>query len=221
MFRFLDLPAEIRDQIYHDVLSTDTARRPPVDDDEPASYKFNLAILQANKQIHHEAKKAFQDNVFIKITTPWPESIDHISSEGRVPIITTGSRAEHFQAFHLWIWIDTPGFPLSGPAYSMLICLEDLPAFTRMWNFSNLVRQLFLLLSSYAYCMSSYETFQNSLRKMHGKGTDPPESVEPSESQHISSSQTYATRPTRPGPEDPQGPPEQPSSAFWSCEESA
>ncbi|KAI4115175.1 MAG: hypothetical protein LQ345_004183 [Seirophora villosa] len=141
MFPFLHLPAEIRDQIYHDILSTDNARCPPVDDDEPASYKFDLAILHANKQIHHEAKKAFQDNVFIKITTPWPESIEHISSEGRVPIITTGRRAEHFESFHLWIWIDTPGVPSSGPAYSMLICLEDLPAFTRMWHFSNLNHQ--------------------------------------------------------------------------------
>ncbi|KAL9013441.1 MAG: hypothetical protein Q9173_001853 [Seirophora scorigena] len=141
MFPFLLLPAEIRDQIYHDILSSDNARCPPVDDDEPASYKFDLAILHANKQIHHEAKKAFQDNVFIKITTPWPESIEHISSEGRVPIITTGHRAEHFESFHLWIWIDTPSVPLSGPTYSMLICLEDLPAFTRMWHFSNLNHQ--------------------------------------------------------------------------------
>ncbi|KAL8722097.1 MAG: hypothetical protein Q9225_001341 [Loekoesia sp. 1 TL-2023] len=107
-FRLLNLPPEIRDQIYHEVLSSDTARRPPVDDDYPASYKFDLGILRANKQIYHEAKKAFQDNVFIKITTPWEESIAHISSEGRVPIITTGPKAENFRSFHLWIFIDAP-----------------------------------------------------------------------------------------------------------------
>ncbi|KAL8951945.1 MAG: hypothetical protein Q9222_002129 [Ikaeria aurantiellina] len=137
-FRFLDLPPEIRDQIYHEVLSCSNARIPPPNDDDPASYKFDLSVLRTNKQVNHEAKKAFQDNIFIKITTPWSESIDHISSEGRVPIITTGCKAESFLNFHLWLWIDAPGLPPRGVAYSMVICLDDLPAFTRMWHFSNL-----------------------------------------------------------------------------------
>ncbi|KAL8735836.1 MAG: hypothetical protein Q9181_002665 [Wetmoreana brouardii] len=138
VFRFLDLPAEIRDQIYHEVLSCDSARRPPKNDDEPASYKFNLEILRANRQIYHESKKAFQDNIFIKVTTPWAESIGHISFEGRVPLITTGPQAENFRSFHSWVWIDAPGVPQPGIEYSMIICLEDIPAFTRMWRFSNL-----------------------------------------------------------------------------------
>ncbi|KAI4247350.1 MAG: hypothetical protein LQ352_006181 [Teloschistes flavicans] len=137
----LHLPAEIREQIYHDVLSAENARRPPDHDDEPGTYHFDLAILRVNKQIHHEAKKAFEDNVFIKITTPWSESIDHISSEGRVPIITKGEPADDFQSFHLWVWIDAPGVPYRGVAYSMVICLADLPAFTHMWQFSNLNHQ--------------------------------------------------------------------------------
>ncbi|KAL8869728.1 MAG: hypothetical protein Q9174_004052 [Haloplaca sp. 1 TL-2023] len=137
-FRFLDLPPEIRDQIYHDILSCDTARCPPDDDDKPGSYKFDLEILRANRQIHRESRKAFEDNIFIKITTPWHESIDHISSEGRVPIIATGPPAEDFRSFHLWAWIDAPGVPHRDNVYSMVICLHDLPAFTRMWRFSNL-----------------------------------------------------------------------------------
>ncbi|KAI4121815.1 MAG: hypothetical protein LQ338_006163 [Usnochroma carphineum] len=141
VFRFLDLPAEIRDQIYHVLVATDNARYPPSNDDEPASYRFDLAILRVNKQINHEAKKAFEDNVFIKITTPWSESIGHISSEGRVPIITAGAKADNFRGYHLWVWIDTPGVSFNGCAYSMLICLDDLPAFTRMWHLSNLNHQ--------------------------------------------------------------------------------
>ncbi|KAL8770979.1 MAG: hypothetical protein Q9209_003398 [Squamulea sp. 1 TL-2023] len=140
-FRFLDLPPEIRDQIYHDILCCENARRPPADDDNPASYHFDLAILRTNRQIHHESKKAFQDNIFIKITTPWSESIQHISSEGRVPIITLGPSAEAFASFHLWIFIDAPATPPRGTNYSMVICIDDLPAFTRMWRFSNLNHQ--------------------------------------------------------------------------------
>ncbi|KAL8930073.1 MAG: hypothetical protein Q9172_000158 [Xanthocarpia lactea] len=140
-FRFLHLPPEIRDHVYHDVLSCDNARRPPADDDKPASYHFDLAILRTNKQIYHESKKAFQDNVFIKITTPWIESIEHITSEGRVPIVNSGPTAEAFRLFHLWIWIDAPGVPSRGANYSIIICLDDLLAFTRMWRFSNLNHQ--------------------------------------------------------------------------------
>ncbi|KAL8675533.1 MAG: hypothetical protein Q9168_000045 [Polycauliona sp. 1 TL-2023] len=137
-FPFLNLPPEIREHVYHQVLSCDSARRLPDDDDNPASYRFDLAILRTNRQIYHESKKAFQDNVFIKITTPWSESIEHISSEGRVPIIAKGPAADAFASFHLWIWIDAPGVPPRGTDYSIIICLDDLPAFTRMWRFSNL-----------------------------------------------------------------------------------
>ncbi|KAL8942643.1 MAG: hypothetical protein Q9216_001556 [Gyalolechia sp. 2 TL-2023] len=140
-FRFLDLPPEIRDQVYHEVLSSDNARLPPSTDDSPASYKYDLSILLANRKIHHEAKKAFQDNVFVKITTPWRESIGQISTEGRVPILTTGPKAADFVSFHLGVWIDAPGAPSQGSSVSMLICLEDLPLFTRMWHFSNLSHQ--------------------------------------------------------------------------------
>ncbi|KAL9601533.1 MAG: hypothetical protein Q9219_002485 [cf. Caloplaca sp. 3 TL-2023] len=138
-FRFLDLPPELRDQIYHEVLSSENARHPPPTDDHPATYHFDLSLLLANRRIHHEALRAFRDsNIFVKITTPWEESIAHINSEGRVPIIVTGGRADAFRLFHLLVAIDAPVVPCRDSGYSMVICLADLPAFTRMWNFSNL-----------------------------------------------------------------------------------
>ncbi|KAI4212628.1 MAG: hypothetical protein LQ351_004700 [Letrouitia transgressa] len=135
---FLSLPAEIRDQIYHELLSSDNARVSAASDHLADSYHFDLSILRTNKLIHHEAKKAFQDNIVLKITTPWPESIDHISSEGRVPIVASGPHADSFSAFHLGIYIDTYHPYTDRGTYSMLILLDDLPAFTRMWHFSNL-----------------------------------------------------------------------------------
>ncbi|KAI4162684.1 MAG: hypothetical protein LQ342_003730 [Letrouitia transgressa] len=135
---FLNLPAEIRDQIYHELLSSANARVPAASDNLADSYHFDLSILCTNKLIHHEAKKAFQDNIFLKITTPWPESINHISSDGRVPIVATGPYADSFSAFHLGIYIDTYHPYTSQGTYSMLILLDDLEAFTHMWHFSNL-----------------------------------------------------------------------------------
>lgn len=137
---FLQLPAEIREQIYSEVLSTANSTCPPEAPDEPASYKYHLDVLLINRQIHREAKKIFQDNVFVKITTPWPEAIGHIRSEGKVPSVATGDKAASFRDFHLWVFIDTPATPVPQPRenFSMLICLEDLEALTRMWHYSNL-----------------------------------------------------------------------------------
>ena len=135
--RFLDFPPEIREQIYYELLCTANARR----DFGPIighSYQYQLNILRTNRQIYHEAKKAFQDNIFVKITTPWPEALDHISAEGKVPIVTAGDMADGFTAFHLWAWIDAPQALGSGEMYSMVICLEDLEAFTQTWKYSNL-----------------------------------------------------------------------------------
>ena len=138
--RFLDFPAEIREQIYREVLSSENSRCEPNCPEEPATYKFYLDILLANHMVYREAKKVFQDNIFVKITTPWPEAIDHIKSDGKVPSVTTGEKAANFGDFHLWVFIDTPAtpYPHNHGNFSMLICLEDLEAFTRMWHFSNL-----------------------------------------------------------------------------------
>ena len=138
--RFLDYPPEIREQIYSEILSTKSSRVESNGPDEPARYEYQLAILSTCHQIHREAKKVFQDNVFIKITTPWLQTIDHIRSEGKIPSVSTGEKAQNFRDFHLWVSVDTRGGSHSGDhgAFSMLICLEDLESFNRFWHFSNL-----------------------------------------------------------------------------------
>ena len=137
--KFLDYPAEIREQIYSNVLSTTSSKVESDNPDEPARYVYHLDILRTCHQIYREAKKVFQDNVFIKITTPWSEAIGHIRSEGRVPSVTTGQKAEAFRDFHLWVFIDTAGILHDDhERFSMLICLEDLEHFNRFWHYSNL-----------------------------------------------------------------------------------
>ena len=137
---FLDYPPEIREQIYGNVLSTTNSRVESDNSDEPAHYEYQLAILRTCHQVYREAKKVFQDNVFIKITTPWPQAIEHIRSEGKVASVTTGERAEVFRDFHLWAFIDAPGAPFAHHQgrFSMLISLEDLEAFNQFWHYSNL-----------------------------------------------------------------------------------
>ncbi len=137
---FLDYPPEIREQIYGEILSTTNSRVESIEPEEPDRYAYHLAILCTCHQIYREAKKVFQDNVFVKITTPWPEAFEHIRSEGKVPSVTTGEKAEIFRDFHLWVFIDTPGtpYPNHHGTCSILISLEDLESFTQFWHWSNL-----------------------------------------------------------------------------------
>ena len=137
-FPFLNFPPEIREQVYHHLLCSASSRQDTGLGDGSAHYDFKLDILLTNRQIHHEAKKVFQDNIFVKITTPWPEALGHISSEGKVPIVAAGSNAATFKDFHLWVFIETPPDNFVHGTYSMLICLEDLDLFTRTWRYSNL-----------------------------------------------------------------------------------
>ncbi|MCJ1277450.1 hypothetical protein MMC21_005263 [Puttea exsequens] len=146
---FLTLPAEIRSQIYHCLLSSQNCLGPPTDlsSNSPATYCFPLSILRVSRLVSHEAYHIFHSsNVFVKITTPWPEAIGHIKREGRVPCVNESAGAAKFEKWHLWVYIDTPIAPpdyneAGGSMYSMVILLEDLPAFTRMWHFSNLHHQ--------------------------------------------------------------------------------
>lgn len=136
---FLQCPAEIREQIYRELLSSTCSRCDSGLGDGRARYNFQLNILRVNRQIHREAKKILEDNIFIKITTPWAEAIKHISSEGKVVAVATGDNAERYSNHHLWVYIDAPDFPrLSHATYSMLMCLEDLATFTAGWHINNL-----------------------------------------------------------------------------------
>ena len=131
----LNLPPEIREQIYRECV-----RIPKIHDDNGfAHYEPDLAILKVNRLIHQEAEKIFQEeNIFLKITTPWREATDYIFSQGRVPILVSGDRAIAFEKVHLRISIESPDLPFAGSGHSMITLLADLPAFTQLWHFSDL-----------------------------------------------------------------------------------
>ena len=137
--RLLDLPGEIREQIYREILSTANSRRDL--GDGCSEYQFDVNILRTNRQIYNEAKRIQEKNVFVKITTPWPEAEGHISTEGKVPMLARGENAQRFEGYRLHVCIDTPGVFPRNETHSMVICGEDLEAFTRMWRFSNLNHQ--------------------------------------------------------------------------------
>ena len=131
----LHFPPEIREQIYRECL-----RIPKIVDAEGLPhYVPDLSILRVNRLIHKEAIKIFQDdNILLKITTPWPEASRCIINEGKVPRLMTGKRAAAFDKVHLHIRMEGPGNTPTWEDHSLIILAEDLPAFIQIWVYSDL-----------------------------------------------------------------------------------
>ena len=134
----LNLPGEIRELIYYQVLCS--ADNTCHQDDGYKVYKYDLSLLLVNRQVHNEARKVFrQNNIFVSVETPWPEAQEHVAIEGYVSILITGDAAQRFTDCHLSVIIDAPEFhqyPRSPRKFIFL--LEDLHLFCEMWFYSDL-----------------------------------------------------------------------------------
>lgn len=135
--RFLNLPLEIRELIYRNVLSTESTKE--TSETGYARYKFDLNLFLINRQVHDESTHIFRRLYhFIRIQTPWPQAQQHVAIEGYVPIICWGRKAENFKNYHMLINIDTPEFPFATDMHSFVCLLDDLPLFNQMWYYSDL-----------------------------------------------------------------------------------
>jgi hypothetical protein len=138
-FRFMDLPAELRDEVYtYLMLPEDNCI---VDDDGIITkYLYDLSFYRTSKQIHEEAKRVFRVlpwNTFARIETPWDEAQQHVSMEGMVPILASGNAAENFNHIHVRIIIDAPSHTREVNK-KFIVFLNDLDKFTKMWMYSDL-----------------------------------------------------------------------------------
>lgn len=135
---FFRLPRELRDEVYASLLAPHNFR--VEHEDDYVEYKYDLRLLRVNRQIYEEAKQVFRRlNVFARIETPWPEAKQHISDEGRVPIIATGPPAAAFSAVHLRVYIEAYQYVFGeGHTHHLVILAEHLPSFCRMWYYSDL-----------------------------------------------------------------------------------
>ena len=137
-FPFLSLPRELRDCVYHFLLSP--AHNHSIDLDEYKTYHYRLALLRANQQIYHEARRVLRlENIFVAISTPWPEAQPHATRQGFVPMLATGNIADRFRHQHLDVIIDAPAHRAEDAIMSrFIILLDDLPSFAQMWFYSDL-----------------------------------------------------------------------------------
>ena len=63
--------------------------------------------------------------------------MNHISSEGLVPIVCTDDRADAFQSHHASVQITAP-FHQAVPEHTIVVLLDDLHLFTQTWYYSAL-----------------------------------------------------------------------------------
>jgi len=137
-FRLFDLPPEVRELIYEQLLRPEANKRK--DEDSRTHYKWDLSLLRANRRLHDETANVFYRlNHFVAIETPWPQAQEHIQTEGYIPALLTADRADRFEHYALLVKIDAPDFNVfSEQVRRLVIHLDDLSAFAEFWGYQNL-----------------------------------------------------------------------------------
>jgi hypothetical protein len=137
-FRFLDLPPELRNIVYREVLNPSSFRREL--DENYTKYAFDLSILLVCQQIKSEAWAIFRQNfVFVRVETPWDEAQGHVERDGHVPLVATGELAEAFVHHHISVVIQPPHYgALDRDSRKFVLLADDLVAFTQMWAYRHL-----------------------------------------------------------------------------------
>ncbi|KAF2822514.1 hypothetical protein CC86DRAFT_373009 [Ophiobolus disseminans] len=164
-FPFLALPLELRESIYSLYFKpSDRLVRNVILEKKGyygGVYRFDVDLYCANKQIYAEASQVWRrENVFIKISTPWPSAgmyrvyllatdgrdfvdaehggtVEHIASEGLVPIVCANDAADSFNTHLAHVQITAP-FHQAVPEHSVIVLLDDLHLFTQTWYYSAL-----------------------------------------------------------------------------------
>jgi hypothetical protein len=136
-FRFLDLPGEIRNNVYNLLLcSFDDELNPepgPISSVSRRCPSFSASsLLRTNKQIHDEAfDYMIKRNQFIRISCRGLDARG-LFIDDRVPVITTDAEeVDQFNGCVMHMTLSKPVFATSSPSafveYDMIVLLADLP----------------------------------------------------------------------------------------------
>ncbi|KAF1816262.1 hypothetical protein P152DRAFT_116267 [Eremomyces bilateralis CBS 781.70] len=161
-FDFMSLPPEIRLQIYSHLLNPADNIQPHPTHDDCETYHFEnlLNLLLTSRTVSDEVARLFYSkNTFVRVETPWEEAQNHIEEQGLIPLICVGEKAERFQRYHLGLEIRCPAYEnhmmrhrmgiethiepppsmeFQMPTCKVVILLEHLSAFCRIWFYSDI-----------------------------------------------------------------------------------
>ncbi|KAK8117582.1 uncharacterized protein PG998_005863 [Apiospora kogelbergensis] len=137
---FLNLPPEIREEIYRIILHPDANRVAGRDEYTDYDYRPALVLFRLSSQLYYEARRIFRDlNVFVRIETPWPEAHHHVAFEGHVPILMKHARAAAFKGHSLAVAIGAPHTLMQeAEPQHFVILLDDLDKFASTWRYADL-----------------------------------------------------------------------------------
>ncbi|KAF2002061.1 hypothetical protein P154DRAFT_521219 [Amniculicola lignicola CBS 123094] len=136
--RLLQLPLELREEIYRHYFDPTTRLRPS---DVPGTeeYRFEFELLRTSKQVYDEGTRVFRrTNVFVRVETPWPQAVAHISHDGLVPIVLAPT------ATSLTFKLHTATITISSPSHNVeaghviILLLRDVSLFSQVWYYSSL-----------------------------------------------------------------------------------
>lgn len=131
----LGLPREIRDHIYTHLFKPEANRRTTSDGSTTYTYSHHN-LLYVNRQIYHEARRIFlEQNTFVKITTPFPQSKFQVADDG-VGIVAIESCADSFTQHGLEVLITFPSANYQEEEDTFVIHIDDLPKFCESWFYS-------------------------------------------------------------------------------------
>lgn len=137
-FRFLDLPGEIRNNIYGLLLCSweDELEQ----DGRGAVAKRSArcdatALLRTNKQIHEEAfDYMMKRNQFVRVTCRGLDVHTLFLGDEVVPIVSEGHRAKQFEGYMMHLTLSKPALSLNRPNFSeheLMMLRSDLPVLCR------------------------------------------------------------------------------------------
>ena len=110
-FRFLDMPREIRNKIYRNLLCSFASAPVTVTDPElpHAEHDNSTSILLASKQIHKEAYDTMvKTNRFVRVTSPGGFPLLSLLNHLRVPVVAVGRESSQFKGYVLSVSFSCP-----------------------------------------------------------------------------------------------------------------
>lgn len=137
----LNLPPELRLRIYHYLFDPEANACTINTIEKTYDFSAASALLRTNKQIYDEAHNEFrQRNKFIRVKTPFPQTLENIIQRQQVPIAMKNGPARRFSGCHLLVIVMAPGIATDydDDSCQFIIHLRDLDAFCEQWQWAQL-----------------------------------------------------------------------------------
>jgi hypothetical protein len=166
MSLLLQLPLELRNEIYTHLLKPEANRTFDPESGLTRYHFDHLNLLLVSKQIYNEAQSVFYLlNEFARVKTPFRDAERHITMEGHVPVVASQESAENIKC-RVSVEIEAPDYTHQTEFSILVLHVDDIGAFSDMWFYSALTyeglnRQMALTLAN----LQKDKDFPKSLQK--------------------------------------------------------